>query len=89
MLIGAVLATSCGKSQGRAAAAAKPGGKRTLPVTVATVVKNSVPLELNTFGTVQATASVTIRSQVSEVLKEVHFVKGQKIARGDLLFTLI
>ena len=45
-------------------------------------------MELNTFGTVRAAACVAVRSQVDEVLKEVHFEKGQKIARGDLLFTI-
>ena len=77
---------ACNNSPGQPSAT---GGKgRPVPVTAAAVVKKAVPLELNTFGTVQALTTVAIKAQVGEVLTKVHFEKGQKVARGDLLFTL-
>jgi multidrug efflux system membrane fusion protein len=78
--------SSCSKPSGDPPSAA--GKSRAVPVTVAEAVKRPVPLELSTFGTARAAASVAVRSQVDELLKEIHFEKGQKIARGDLLFTI-
>jgi membrane fusion protein, multidrug efflux system len=66
----------------------KPHEREGVPVTVATVARRAVPLEIDTFGTAQAEASVLVRAQVGEILKEVHIQKGQQVARGDLLFTL-
>ncbi len=83
----AALGVSCAKSAGPAPA--KSGKARAaVPVTVALAVTKAVPTELETFGTVQAVASVAIKSQVSERLKQVHFAKGQQIAPGDLLFSV-
>ena len=59
-----------------------------MPVTVAAVVQKDVPLELDTFGRAQSKASVTIKAQIAQVIETVHFQEGQKISRGDLLFTL-
>ena len=86
LLAGAGALSSCSKPSGDPSSTA--GKSRPVPVTAAEAVKRSVPLELNTFGTVRAAASVAVRSQVDELLKAVHFEKGQKIARGDLLFSI-
>jgi len=83
---GTLVVVSCAKPG--SAAPAKSGRARALPVTAAPAVTKSVARELNTFGTAQAVASVAIKAQVGELLKKVHFEKGQKIARGQLLFSL-
>ncbi len=81
-----VLISSCSKAPDENSS--KAGKSRPVPVTVGVAVKMSVPVELNTFGTVRATASVAVKSQIDELIKEVHFEKGQKIAKGDLLYSL-
>lgn len=92
LLLGLALGlSSCSKAPATTPAAPKGGGGkggRAIPVTAAPATKADVPLLLNTFGTVQAQASVAIKPQVSELLKTVHIEKGQKLAAGDLLFTL-
>jgi membrane fusion protein, multidrug efflux system len=81
----AMLSASCSKPNPSADKARK---SRAVPVTVAPVIQKDVPLELDTFGRAQSKASVTIKAQVAQVIQAVHFQEGQKIARGDLLFTL-
>jgi multidrug efflux system membrane fusion protein len=45
-------------------------------------------VDIKTFGTVQAQSSVQIKAEVGGILTKVHFRKGQKIGKGDLLFTI-
>jgi multidrug efflux system membrane fusion protein len=45
-------------------------------------------VELSTFGTVQADATVAVKSQVDGIITKVHFTKGQHVRKGDLLFTV-
>jgi membrane fusion protein, multidrug efflux system len=58
------------------------------PVTVATAIKKDVPVELNEIGSVEATSTISIKSQVNGELKEVHFEEGQFVKKGDLLFVI-
>lgn len=67
---------------------ARVRGSRSIPVTVAPVVRKDVPLEVSTFGTAQSKASVTINAKLSQVITAVHFKEGDLVARGALLFTL-
>lgn len=57
-------------------------------MTVAKAVSRSVPDTLRAVGTVEASSSVEIRSQVSGELLKVHFKEGQDVAAGDVLFTI-
>jgi membrane fusion protein, multidrug efflux system len=67
----------------------KPKARKVVPITAAATVRKDMPIEFRTFGTVQAYATVTIRSQVSEIIKTVHFRKGQSVRKGELLFTIL
>ncbi|PZV11133.1 MAG: efflux RND transporter periplasmic adaptor subunit [Leptolyngbya sp.] len=58
------------------------------PVTVATVTRQTVPVQLKTIGTVQATSTVSVTSQASGRITGVYFKKGQRVQKGDLLFTI-
>lgn len=40
------------------------------------------------FGQLEAAQAVSVRARVSGFLEEVHFRDGQRVARGDLLFTI-
>jgi len=58
------------------------------PVTVATVSQKTVPLQLQTIGTVQASSTVSVTPQASGQITGVYFKKGEMLHKGDLLFTL-
>ena len=59
-----------------------------LPVTVASVMRKTVPVQLRTIGNIQAYSTVTIKSKVGGELLRVHFTEGQDVKKGDLLFTI-
>jgi len=68
--------------------AAKPDSRPPtppVPVTVATVTRQDVPLLLEGIGTVQALNTVTIRSRVDGELHKVLFTEGQEVKAGDPL----
>jgi len=56
-----------------------------MPVLVAAAARRDVPIYLDGLGTVQASATVTIKPQVDGVLTEVRFREGQDVRAGDVL----
>lgn len=56
-----------------------------IPVVVTAVETRDVPIYLDGLGTVQASASVTIKPQVDGNLIEVRFSEGQEVQVGDVL----
>jgi multidrug efflux system membrane fusion protein len=68
-----------GEGRGRGA------GGAAVPVSVATVAKRDLPIYLTGLGTVQASYTVAIRSQVDGKLQEVMFTEGQQVHKGDIL----
>ena len=62
-----------------------PGG---VPVTVAKVQQKNVPLNVRAIGNVEPINSVTVRPQISGVLRRVHFSEGQEVKKGDPLFEI-
>jgi len=72
---------------------ATTGGKSRLssgpiPVLVAKAEAQDVPVEIQAVGTVQAYSFVSIRSQITGKIVEVHFKEGQDVKAGDPLFTI-
>lgn len=59
-----------------------------LPVTVATAIRSSVPIEIRSIGNVVAYSVVNVTPQVSGQLVAVHFAQGQMVKKGDLLFEI-
>jgi multidrug efflux system membrane fusion protein len=59
-----------------------------VPVKVAPVLQKEVPVRLQAVGTVEAYATVSIKSRVDGQLVGVHFREGQEVKKGDLLFTI-
>ena len=55
---------------------------------VAVTTTRAVPVELTTFGRVQAVSSVAVKAQVTGVLQQVHFKKGDYIKKDAVLFTI-
>jgi multidrug efflux system membrane fusion protein len=64
------------------------GGGGDVPVVVAQVKQQDVPVDIDGIGNVEAYATISVRSQVSGQLTEVHFHEGDMVRKGDLLFTL-
>jgi multidrug efflux system membrane fusion protein len=67
------------------ALAAKPAARAGVPVSVAVAVRQDVPIYLSGLGTVQASFTVGIHSQVDGKLQEVLFTEGQHVKKGDVL----
>lgn len=65
-------------------------GKSMPPALVVTAPARvrDVPVELRTFGTMEASESVTIKPMVSGELVQVAFTEGQEVGQGDLLFVV-
>ena len=79
-----------GRSEGRSGGRSgrRGGGGGVVPVTVASVVQKSVPVEMTGIGTVEPFSTVSIRVQVTGTIQNVHFKEGQDVKKGDLLFTI-
>jgi multidrug efflux system membrane fusion protein len=56
-----------------------------IPVTATVAVRQDVPIYLTGLGTVQASFTVGIHSQVDGKLQEVLFSEGQRVKKGDVL----
>ena len=59
-----------------------------VPVKVAAAEQKAVPVQLQAVGTVEAYATVSIKSRIDGQLVGVHFREGQDVKKGDLLFTI-
>jgi multidrug efflux system membrane fusion protein len=59
-----------------------------VPVKAAVAELKAVPIQLQAVGTVEAFATVSIKSRVDGQLVGVHFQEGQDVKKGDLLFTI-
>lgn len=59
-----------------------------VPVTVARATTANVPTLLQAIGSVQAVATVSVKSLVGGELKTVSFAQGQQVHKGDVLFTI-
>src|SRR5215470_11024460 len=57
-------------------------------VLVTKVRAADVPVQIHEFGRVVSPESVNIQPQVSGRVTEVHFVEGQDVKKGDLLFVI-
>lgn len=63
----------------------RSSGPRPIPVSVATAVRQDVPIHVTGLGTVQALNTVPIQSQVDGQLMEIAFTEGQHVKKGDVL----
>lgn len=59
-----------------------------LPVLTSPAQRGPIPLEIPANGTVVAENTVSVRSRVDGQIREVHVTEGQRVKRGQVLFTL-
>lgn len=82
LLAAAALAACTGNKEAHAT------GPATVPVTIATVARKSVPLQVTAIGTIEAYSTVQVKAQINGQVMGVHFTEGQDVNKGDLLFTI-
>jgi multidrug efflux system membrane fusion protein len=61
-------------------------GRAAIPVAASRVIKKDVPIDIQAVGTVEASSTVTVKSQVSGELVKVSFREGDFVRKGDDLF---
>jgi multidrug efflux system membrane fusion protein len=64
------------------------GGDQTVPVTVASVVQKSMPIEIRVIGAVEAYSVVSMHAQITGQLTSVNFKEGDDVAKDQVLFAL-
>ena len=69
----------------RGAQAARAPARAGVPVSIAVVGRQDMPIYLTGLGTVQGSLTVSIHSQVDGKLQEVLFTEGQHVKKGDVL----
>ena len=85
LLVLALLLTAGCSPESSAKAKGRTGA---VPVLVAQAVQTNIPVQLRAIGNVMPCSQVTIRSQITGQLTDVHFKEGQEVRKGDLLFTI-
>jgi multidrug efflux system membrane fusion protein len=75
--------SGCGSSPVKSAGPAPP-----IPVSVAMATQESMPIEVHAVGTVEASAVIQVKSQISGTLTRVAFAEGSNVNDGDLLFQI-
>lgn len=73
---------------GCAKKAEKPKGRPPALVVTAAATHQDVPVQLRAIGTMEASESVVVRTQISGELVNVAFREGQDVRKGQLLFQL-
>ncbi|MFH1207967.1 MAG: efflux RND transporter periplasmic adaptor subunit [Candidatus Omnitrophota bacterium] len=58
------------------------------PVQTSVALQKDVPSYIEAFGNLAALVNVDIKSQVTGKVLQAHFKQGQRVAAGDLLFTI-
>jgi multidrug efflux system membrane fusion protein len=79
----ALLLSGCNSPKAQTAGPPPP-----VPVSVATATQETVPIEVRAIGTVEPSATVQVKSQITGELLRVHFVEGGNVNKGDLLFEI-
>ncbi len=83
--VAGALGGGCEKKQAGPTAAMAP---QAVPVTVATVMRQDMPVEILAVGNVEPMASVTLKPQVDGQIMEAKFVDGQEVQAGDLMIEI-
>jgi multidrug efflux system membrane fusion protein len=87
-----ISAAACGKGEAPAPASAagpaRGGGSPPVPVSVADVTERAMPVTVRAVGTVEASSTVDIHSQVAGPILSIGFKEGDDVKAGELLFTI-
>jgi multidrug efflux system membrane fusion protein len=81
-----VCLSGCAGKSATPAAAAKRG--ESVPVVVATVLRRTVPVDVQVIGNVEAYNTIGVKAQIGGQLTEVHFQEGEFVKKDDVLFVI-
>jgi len=79
------------RSRGKAPAASAPqhgGPQQAVPVAIASVTQQDMPVYLDGLGSVQAFNTVTLKTRIDGEVTRVAFREGQDVKKGDLLIVI-
>jgi len=65
-----------------------PKGPLAVPVTVARVEQQTLPVRLRAIGNVEAFATVAVKARVDGQIVAVNFREGEAVSKGDVLFRI-
>jgi len=82
--IAAYFSTDSGAKEGRKAGKGPPA----VPVTVAPVTQETVPIRLQAIGNVEAYSTVALKARVDGQIVQVNFREGAPVKKGDILFRI-
>src|SRR5207245_6599136 len=86
-LVSAFVAAACsgGEAANTATGLGRGGGRGgpagPVPVTVASAVQKSMPIEIRVIGTVEAYSTVAVRAQITGQLTSVNFKEGDDVQK--------
>jgi membrane fusion protein, multidrug efflux system len=89
----ALITIGCSAGEAQPQQAATGGGRgggqqAAVPVTTASVVQKSMPVEISVIGTAEPFSTVAVHSQITGELTSVNFKEGDDVKKGQTLFTL-
>lgn len=64
------------------------GERDAVPILAAKVVQKTVSDTIRAIGRVEAFSTVDVKAQINGQVMQVHFLQGQDVKQGDLLFTI-
>ncbi|HJQ23708.1 MAG TPA: efflux RND transporter periplasmic adaptor subunit [Blastocatellia bacterium] len=85
ILIGSIIFSGLFTKKQQAAGQQQPPA---VPVAVAQVTLETVPLQITAIGRAEATSTVSVTPQTDGQITRVNFTEGQFVKKGDLLFNL-
>jgi multidrug efflux system membrane fusion protein len=86
ILLGALFAYRGAETHAQETKAAKAAPD--IPVSVATVAQQSIPVRIQAIGNVEAYATVALKARVDGQIVEVNFKEGQEVRKGATLFKI-
>ncbi|HEX5410578.1 MAG TPA: efflux RND transporter periplasmic adaptor subunit [Terriglobia bacterium] len=84
----ALVFAGCSEKQPTSAATTSPAATAEVPVVVAKVRQQDMPVQVTAIGNVQAYSTVTVKSLVDGQIQKAYFTEGQDVRKGDLLFSI-
>ena len=79
---------ACGADKPQSTKATAKASPESIPIVVASVQRKTVPISVEGIGTVEAIASVAVKSRIEGQIVKVAFADGDEVKPGQLLFEI-
>jgi multidrug efflux system membrane fusion protein len=88
ILAAAAMAAYVSRDSGARESRKAPKGPPAVPVTVAVVTQETIPVRLRAIGNVEAYSTVALKARVDGQIVEVNFKEGAPVRKGEVLFRI-